>query len=327
VLAIIFVCLMILIALFVLLKGADYLVDGSADLARFLRVSPIVVGLTIMAFGTSLPEFIISFFSALNGQSDIAIGNIVGSNIANLALIVGIGAIVAKNIKVRSTSLMYEMPFLVVSSFLLLILADDFFIFGKDTLTLSRFDGMVLLLVFVIFMSYIFSSIKEQRKTVTKEFSIEFKNKNPLWKNILFVVGGLAALIAGGRIFTLYAGQLADLAGLSGSFIGLTIAALGTSLPELAATITALWKKQGDIALGNIVGSNIFNILFVLGITSMIRPITIDSIILSVDAIVMIFISLVFLVFATKDTNINWTEGTSLLMMYVIYIIFVFWRM
>ena len=326
-LEIMFVLLMIIISLFVLVKGADYLVDGSSDFARFMKISPVIVGLTIVAFGTSLPEFIVSLFSALSGQADISIGNIIGSNIANITLILGVSAIIAKKINLKSKTLIYEFPFLMFSGFLLLILANDFFIFGKNTLSLGRMDGAILITAFLLFMYYIFKTIKSDKKVIKKEFKEEYKHKNPLWKNISYMVGGIVALVIGGKLFTTYAGQLSALAGLSQSFIGLTIAALGTSLPELAASGVAAWKGHGDIAIGNVVGSNIFNVLLVLGATTLIKPIEVNASVLSVDAVIMIFVSLLFLVFATKDLDINRKEGITLLSIYVLYIAFLIWRL
>ena len=326
-LEIFFVLLMVVISLFVLVKGADYLVDGASDFARFMRISPVIVGLTIVAFGTSLPEFIVSLFSALSGQSDISIGNIIGSNIANITLIIGVCVIIAKKIKIKSKTLIYEFPFMIFSSFLLLILANDFFIFGKDTFSLSRFDGIIFTIVFLAFMYYVFKTIKDDKKTIKKEFKEEYKHKNPLWKNISYMVGGIIALVAGGKLFATYAGQLSALAGLSQSFIGLTIAALGTSLPELAASGVAAWKGHGNIAIGNVVGSNIFNILFVLGITTLIKPIEVSASVLSVDAVIMIFVSMIFLVLATRNKAINRKEGIALLSIYVLYIAFAIWRL
>ncbi len=174
-LEILFVFLMIVVSLFVLVKGADYLIDGASDFARFMRVSPIIVGLTIVAFGTSLPEFIVSLFSALSGQPDISIGNIIGSNIANITLIIGVCVIIAKKIKIKSKTLIYEFPFLIFSSFLLLILANDFFIFGEDTFSLGRFDGVIFTIVFLAFMYYIFKTIKDDKKMIKKELQ---KNTN-----------------------------------------------------------------------------------------------------------------------------------------------------
>jgi cation:H+ antiporter len=324
-LEIIFTILMILVSLFVLVKGADYLVDGSSDLARLLKISPILVGLTIVAFGTSLPEFIVSLFSVFAGKADISIGNIVGSNIANIALVIGVCAIITQ-LKVKSKTLIHEYPFMIISSFLLLILASDLFIFGKNEFMLSRIDGMIFLTIFVFFMYYVFRSMKNSRKDVKKEFREEFQHKNSVWKNTLMIVGGIVALVVGGKLFIMFASQLSEIAGLSDSFIGLLIAALGTSLPELATSGVAAWKKQGDIAIGNIVGSNIFNVLFVLGSISLIKPITVNPVILQIDAMIMLFVTGLFLVFSTYGKKITRKEGIILLAIYLLYIASLIWR-
>lgn len=316
---------MILVSLFVLVKGADYLVDGSSDLARLLKISPILVGLTIVAFGTSLPEFIVSLFSVFAGKADISIGNIVGSNIANIALVIGVCAIITQ-LKVKSKTLIHEYPFMIISSFLLLILASDLFIFGKNEFMLSRIDGMIFLTIFVFFMYYVFRSMKNSRKDVKKEFREEFQHKNSVWKNTLMIVGGIVALVVGGKLFIMFASQLSEIAGLSDSFIGLLIAALGTSLPELATSGVAAWKKQGDIAIGNIVGSNIFNVLFVLGSISLIKPITVNPVILQIDAMIMLFVTGLFLVFSTYGKKITRKEGIILLAIYLLYIASLIWR-
>jgi cation:H+ antiporter len=324
-LEILFVVLMIIVSLFVLVKGANYLVDGSADLARLLKISPILVGLTIVAFGTSLPEFIVSLFSVLAGKADISMGNIIGSNIANIALVIGVCAIITQ-LKVKSKTLIHEYPFMIISSFLLLILASDLFIFGKNEFMLSRIDGMIFLTIFVFFMYYVFRSMKNSRKDVKKEFREEFQHKNSVWKNTLMIVGGIVALVVGGKLFIMFASQLSEIAGLSDSFIGLLIAALGTSLPELATSGVAAWKKQGDIAIGNIVGSNIFNVLFVLGSISLIKPITVNPVILQIDAMIMLFVTGLFLVFSTYGKKITRKEGIILLAIYLLYIASLIWR-
>jgi len=316
---------MIIVSLFVLVKGANYLVDGSADLARLLKISPILVGLTIVAFGTSLPEFIVSLFSVLAGKADISMGNIIGSNIANIALVIGVCAIITQ-LKVKSKTLIHEYPFMIISSFLLLILASDLFIFGKNEFMLSRIDGMIFLTIFVFFMYYVFRSMKNSRKDVKKEFREEFQHKNSVWKNTLMIVGGIVALVVGGKLFIMFASQLSEIAGLSDSFIGLLIAALGTSLPELATSGVAAWKKQGDIAIGNIVGSNIFNVLFVLGSISLIKPITVNPVILQIDAMIMLFVTGLFLVFSTYGKKITRKEGIILLAIYLLYIASLIWR-
>ncbi len=320
------VILLIIVSLFVILKGADYLVDGAADFARWLKVSPILVGLTIVAFGTSLPELVVSFFAGINGSADLSIGNIIGSNIFNILVIIGVSALIMP-LKVRSRTLIYEFPFLIISAFILLLLGADWFIFQEQSFSLGRFDGVIFLLIFAFFLLYVYTTAREEQRDVRQQFTAEYKSKNTLWKNSLLIVGGLAALIIGGRIFVMNAEKLAQLAGISEAFIGLTIAAAGTSLPELATSAVAAWKKQSDIAIGNIVGSNIFNILFILGITSLIKPIPVNPVMLATDGIVMIVASLLFLVFATRDRRVVRMEGIVLLACYLAYFGYLVWRL
>lgn len=318
------VIVLIIVSLFVILKGADYLVDGAADFARWLKVSPILVGLTIVAFGTSLPELMVSLFAALNGSPDLSIGNIIGSNILNILVIIGVSAIIMP-LAVRSRTLIYEFPFLIISAFTLMLLSMDWFIFQEQTFSLTRFDGIIFLLILGFFLLYVFTTARQEQKEVRRQFMAEYKNKNPFWKNGLLIVGGLAALIIGGKIFVMNAEKLAQLAGISEAFIGLTIAAIGTSLPELATSAVAAWKKQSDIAIGNIVGSNIFNILFVLGITSLLKPIPVNPAMLATDGIVMIVASLLFLIFATRDRKVVRWEGIVLVMCYLAYFGWLVW--
>lgn len=316
------IILLIVVGIAILVKGADFLVDGAADVARWLKVSPILVGLTIVALGTSLPEFIVSFFSALSGSADISIGNIIGSNIANIALVIGICAIIMP-LKVRSKTLINEFPFLVASSFLLLILANDHFIFAADSFSLGRIDGGIFMVILVLFLFYVYYSMQSSngpKAEVKKEFRSEFQHENSVKKNVTLIVVGMLGLVLGGKLFIIYATKLAQIVGLSETFIGLTIAALGTSLPELASSGVAAWKGQGNIAVGNIVGSNIFNVLFVLGITSFVKPIAVDPSVLAVDGTIMIFLTLLFLFFATTGKSVNRNEGIILVALYIFYI-------
>ena len=308
-----------ILSLIILTKGADVLVDGSADLARFLKVSPILVGLTIVAFGTSLPEFIVSLFAVLSGSADLSVGNIVGSNIANIGLVLGISALFIPLV-VKSTTLMYEFPFMLVSSFLFLLLANDSYLFGKSTFFIGRIDSLILLIIFAIFIIYVYRSLKHQRKEVKKEFAKEYKHLNPLWKNTLMICIGIIMLVVGGKLFVNSASDLAKLFGFSEAFIGVTIVALGTSLPELFTSAVAAYKKEASIAIGNIVGSNIFNILMVLGIVGLIKPIAINQSLLFFDGMIMIGITLLFLLFATIGKNLKRWEGAFLLLSYASYI-------
>ncbi len=309
---------LILFSLLLLVKGANYLVDGAADLALTLRVKPMLIGLTIVAFGTSLPELMVSLFSGLSGNADLSMGNIIGSNIFNIAVIIGLSALLVP-LKITSKTLMYEFPFLIISAFLLLILGNNFFIFRLNTLSLDRIDGIIFLLVFGLFLYYIFISARKDRQQHDKKAAALFRQQNSGWKNAAFIIGGLLVLVIGGKLFTYAATKLAEVAGLSEAFIGLTIAAAGTSLPELFTSVVAARKKQGDIAVGNIVGSNIFNILFVLGITSVIKPLTISPAMLAVDGMVMIAVSGLFLFFAARYGKIGKSAGIILLVSYLLY--------
>jgi len=332
--SIIILILLFIASLVVLIKGADYLVDSAADLAAYLKISPIIIGLTLVAFGTSFPEFIVSLFAVLSGSPNLAIGNVIGSNIANIGLVIGATAILMPLV-VKSKTLIYEMPFMVVSSTLLLLLANDNYLFGQNTFTLGRLDGIIFWVIFVAFIIYIYKSIADQKKektreqkAVKKEFQEEYKkHKNPLWKNILIVLAGLAMVAIGGRLFVYSSSEGALLLGLSEAFIGVTIVALGTSLPELMTCLVAAFKKKGDIAIGSIVGSNIFNVLFVLGTVSLIKPIQLSQSLLFQDGMIMILITLIFLVIATTGRKIERWEGAVLLLSYLAYIGFLIYSL
>lgn len=316
---------LIIVSIYFLVKGADYLVKGSVDIARMLRVSPILVGLTIVAFGTGVPEFVLSIIAGWQKHSDMAIGNILGSNIANIGLILGISAVVQK-LRIHSKTLVYEFPFLIISTFFFLLLAHDFYIYGENTTTLNFLDGTILLIIFGFFLFYIYRSIKEDQKSVKNEFSQALQHKNPVWKNIFLIIGGSAALFLGGGLFVKYAAEIAKAFNLSDAFIGLTLAAIGTSLPELFTSVVAAKQKHPDLAVGNIVGSNIFNLLFTVGIVSFIRPFSIEPSLIVIDGVVMLLFTILFLIFATKSKVIRKKEGIILLIAYFFYLLFLFWR-
>lgn len=317
---IIFLACIFIVSLIALTKGADLLVDGSADFARFLKISPILVGLTVVAFGTSLPEFVVSFISAMFGSSDIAIGNVIGSNIANIGLIIGIAALIAP-LTVESKSLTYEFPFMIISSFLFIILANNMYVYRSSLLGMERLDGIILIVIFIIFFVYIYRSVKK-RDHKAEEFAEAYKHENPLWKNIVLIIGGIIMLTAGGRLFVYSASEIALLFGVSEAFIGLTIVSIGTSLPELFTAVVAAYKGHTDIVIGNVVGSNIFNVLFVLGFTSTFVTLDVNPVLLFVDGIIMLGFTMVFLLFATTDMKVNRIEGGILFLCYFIYIAF-----
>ena len=289
--------------------GADFLVTGSVSLARKYGVSDFVVGAVIVGMGTSMPEFVVSFIGALNDNSDVAIGNVVGSNIFNVLGILGLTAlffpivIYRKNVK-------FELPLCVVVSMLLTLLAFDFFY--SSTAGISRIDCVLLLFIFVAFMYISFVRDRKSASTVIREPATV-----PLWKSIAKVVGGLALLITSCDLFVDNAVTIAKLFGVSEAFISLTLIACGTSLPELAASITAAVKKNTDMALGNIIGSNIFNITFILGLSSMAAPLTSSGITL-VDYAIMIAAAVLTLLLGLKG-RIGRVWGAVMIVCFVVY--------
>lgn len=259
--------LYLIIGLILIILGANGLTDGAASIAKKLKVSSLVIGLTIVGFGTSTPELSVSISSALKGSADIAIGNIVGSNIFNTLFIVGCTAMVAPIVITRNT-IRREIPLCILASVVLLICANDVFLDHAPMNVISSTDGLILLCFFIIFMGY---SIAISKNTNEKATETEIKVL-PLWKSITFIIVGLAALIFGGQLFVNGAIGIARGMGISEAVIGVTIVAVGTSLPELATSVVAAMKKNPEIAIGNIIGSNLFNIFFILGCSATITP-------------------------------------------------------
>lgn len=289
--------------------GADFLVTGSVSLARKYGVSDFVVGAVIVGMGTSMPEFVVSFIGALNDNSDVAIGNVVGSNIFNVLGILGLTAVFFP-IVIDRKNVKFELPLCVVVSILLTLLAFDFFY--SSTAGISRIDGVLLLFIFVAFMYISFVRDRKSASTVIREPATV-----PLWKSIAKVVGGLALLITSCDLFVDNAVTIAKSFGVSEAFISLTLIACGTSLPELAASITAAVKKNTDMALGNIIGSNIFNITFILGLSSMIVPLTSSGITL-VDYAIMIAAAVLTLLLGLKG-RIGRVWGAVMIVCFVVY--------
>ena len=265
--------------LILILLGANGLTDGSASVAKRFRIPPIVIGLTIVAFGTSAPELTVSVSSALKGSADIAIGNVVGSNIFNTLMIVGCTALFAPIVITRNT-LRKEIPLCILSSIILLVCANDVFLDKASENILNRVDG------FAIFMGYTFAiassgpskPIADNAQPAKHSTEEEEIKSLPWWKSTLYIIGGLAALIYGGQLFVDGATGIARSLGVSESIIGLTLVAGGTSLPELATSIVAALKKNPEIAIGNVIGSNLFNIFFVLGCSASITPLHLNGI-------------------------------------------------
>ena len=307
------------IGIVLIIAGANYLTEGASALARRFGGSPLVVGLTIVAFGTSTPELIVSLLSALKGNSDIAMGNVVGSNIFNVLVIGGITALVAPITVTRST-VRREIPLVLLASLVLSVMALDrvFAGTGATENILSRSEGIVLLCFFLIFLTYTFAIAKgdpsdpHTAPAPTKHY--------PLWLLVVFIIGGLGGLVLGGELFVDAASSIARTLGMSEGFIGLTIVAAGTSLPELATSVAAALKKEPEIAVGNIVGSNIFNIFFILGTTATVTPIRIGGV-SSLDFLVMSFSAILLYVFAVLfgQRVIKRAEGAVLVLCFVLY--------
>jgi len=309
--------ILFIIGFFLLIKGADFLVDGSASIAKKLKISGIVIGLTIVAFGTSAPEFIVNIFASAQGNTEIAIGNILGSNIANILLILGISAIIYP-ITAKKNTVLKEIPLSLLAAVVLGLMANDIIIDGADFSGITKIDGFILLSFFIIFLYYTFGITKSDKDIVEEEIKI-FSH----FKSVIFIILGLAGLAIGGKWIVDGAVQIAEFFNISQSLIGLTIVAVGTSLPELATSAVAAYKKQSDIAIGNVVGSNIFNIFWILGVSAVIRPLPFNTS-SNGDITMTIFASIVlFLVmFIGKKRVIERWQGVFMVTTYASYIVF-----
>ncbi|NUJ97728.1 calcium/sodium antiporter [Candidatus Gracilibacteria bacterium] len=299
----------------ILIKSADFLVDGASSFAKKFGISELVIGLTIVAFGTSAPELFVNVFSAMKGETGIALGNILGSNIANILLILGISGFIYP-LKAKTSTVYKEIPFTLLSSFALFFLIfDSFFSQAKENI-LTRGDGLVLLLFFLIFFVYTFGISKQET-----QFFSEKVNEMSIVKSMIYIIGGIIGLALGAELLVRSARAIALSFGVSETFIGLTIVAVGTSLPELMTSIIASKKKNSDIAIGNIIGSNIFNTLFILGITSIIYPLSVESgsIFDVLFMILITFLLLIFLLFVGQREILGRLEGSIFLFLYMSY--------
>ncbi len=306
--------------LVLILLGANYLTDGASALARKMGVSDLMVGLTVVAFGTSMPEFVISLVSAIDGSAELAIGNVVGSNIANILLIGGLTALVHP-IRVEKSVMTREIPMVVVASIALTAMACAPFLDGQGLSALiDRADGIILLLFFVVFMRIMLSGAKTAVPNDPSEQQGAEKKSLKLWLAIVYIAGGLAGLIFGGQWFVDGASDIAKAMGVSEALIGLTIVSVGTSLPELATSVVAAAKGSTGMAIGNIVGANIFNILFVLGATAVVRPLSSGGI-SYVDYCVMTLSAIIFWIMGwlVGKRTITRGEGALLLGLYAGY--------
>jgi len=308
--------LLILIGFVVLIYGANFLVDGASALAAKLKVPNIVIGLTIVAFGTSAPELVVNTIAAINGNPQIVLGNIIGSNIFNIAAILGLSAVVYP-LAVKTNTTWIEIPLALLSVIVVIVMANDVIINKAAVNVITRSEGIILLLFFTIFIAYNIHVSLSNRKV--NEVGVKHY---PLIKSVILIILGLAMLVVGGKLIVEYAVKIAQSFGMSERIIALTIVSVGTSLPELATSIIAVRKRNVDIAIGNVVGSNIFNMFLVLGISSVVAdvPILLEN---QFDLMVNIFFSLVLFLFILigKDRKLDRWEGAIFLGCYIAYLV------
>jgi cation:H+ antiporter len=312
------------IGIYLLVKGANYLVEGSSSLAAKIRVPTIIIGLTIVAFGTSMPELIVNVVAALKGSTQVAFGNIIGSNIANILLVLGLTAIVYP-LKVESSIVRKEIPFSILAVIVLFIVSNYVLIDKINITTLTRVSGLVLLCFFGIFIYYTLDMAKKSKRKIEKK-EIGIKSR-PILLIITMILGGLVGLFIGGRLVVEGAIFTARQLGLSEFLISATIIAIGTSLPELVTGITAAKRKKPSLTMGNAVGSNIFNIFWILGVTAIIAPIIIPSFI-NIDIILLGAFSLLLFafVFIGKQYEIERWQGFVFVFLYIAYLAFIIIR-
>ncbi len=310
---------LLLVGFVVLIKGADYLVGGASSAAKKFGISNIAIGLTVVAFGTSTPELIVSLLSALNGKTDAAFGNVIGSNNFNLLFILGVAGIIYPLVVQRNT-VKFEVPLSLLAALVLYLLVNDSRIWGSTTNILSRWDALILIGFFILFMFYIYRTMTQGTDVNAPEEQI--KLYSPLVSTGLVLVG-IAMLVGGGKLVVDSAIDIAQHFGLSEKLIGLTILAAGTSLPELATSAVAAYRKNTDIAIGNVVGSNIFNIFFILGITGLVSPIPF-SLAMNFDIYVLCGSTVILMIFmfTLNQRKLDRWEAMMLLAGYVAYTVF-----
>jgi hypothetical protein len=297
--------------------GAEFLVDGASSIARKAGISEFVIGLTIIGMGTSAPEFVVSLFAAVKGNADIAVGNVIGSNIFNILLILGITAMILP-IEITESNRKRDIPINIGATLLLVVLGMNGTIFGLGANSLSRIDGIVFILIFIWYM---YTSFKRNESPIADENEKIYS----IGLSTVMVIGGLASLVYGGNIFVDSATNIAKMAGVSDKFIAITLLAGGTSLPELATCIVAAVKNKGQLALGNILGSNIFNILLILGTSAIIRPLSMDSINFVDLSVLMLSVVMIWAsIYTGKKNKLDKAEGLVFLLLEALYLVYLF---
>lgn len=309
--------LLFIVGFVVLIYSAKWLVEGSSSIAKNLQIPDLIIGLTVVAFGTSAPELVVNVIAGITDKPDLAIGNIIGSNISNIMLILGITAIIME-IPVQKSTILSEIPFSLTSALLFGFLANITILDDEPAMSLSRIDGMILILFFFLFLLYIIYMARQNQDIDSEEIG-----DLPNGKAVFYTIGGMIGLFVGGKFVVDNASEIARYWGFSETFIGLTIVGIGTSLPELVTSAIAALKRNADIAVGNIVGSNIFNILWVLGITSLISPLPFN-VISNIDLLVIIGSStllILFMIIGRKYTIDRW-QGYIFILFYVLYLFY-----
>lgn len=315
--------ILLIVGLITLIKGADFLIDGSSSLAKKLGISTLVIGLTVVAFGTSMPELVVNVFASLAGNGDIAFGNIIGSNMSNILLILGVCALITQ-MKIQDSTIWKEIPLAFIGVLVLFIFSNMMLLDNIDIKFLTRSEGLILIIFFLIFLSYVYSMAKSSK--VKKEDDLKIKSLSDL-RTGLYILGGLVALYFGGQWTVNSATTIARSLGISEFLIASTIIAVGTSLPELVTSIKAALKNNVDLAIGNVVGSNIFNVLWILGITAVINPIMFPEFI--VFDLIMLLVAtgaLFAFIFVGKRYYLTKLEGIAFLLLYLIYLVIIILR-
>lgn len=317
--------LLLIVGFLLLIKGADYFVDGSSNVAKLLKVPSIVIGLTVVAFGTSMPEASVSINAALQGNNGLAVSNVLGSNIFNLLMVLGASALM-RPLKTKEDVLNKEFPFSIIITMILFALCTKFDFSGitskKTQFSLGRLSGIILL---VLFIGFVAIQIRDALKARKMEKEAE-ETKELSFPKSLFLIGlGLLGIILGGELVVESASDIAVQFGWSQTFIGLTIVAMGTSLPELVTSMVAAKKGENDLALGNVIGSNIFNILLILGLSATIFPIIV-GVEAVIDMLILSVFSIIGLIMAKSKKTLDKKEGICFILMYVIYFVYIYLR-
>lgn len=317
--------LYLIVGFVLLVKGADFFVEGASSIAKRMHIPTIVIGLTIVAFGTSAPELAVSLSAAIKGSNDIAIGNVVGSNIFNLLVVIGVSAMISP-LTVKRSMIKKDYPLSIFAAVLLGVLCLDSVLFHAKETTLGRMDGVSLLVCFVFFMYITVREGLRGRKDAKKEHEDEVENMSfPIGKSIVLLVVGLAGIVFGGDLSVEGAKEIARAFGLSEALIGLTIVAIGTSLPELVTSIVAAKKGESDIALGNVVGSNLFNIFFILGCSATILPMHVSGTYVY-DIGLLIIVSVLAFIPIAKSKKVGRVMGGVMTLAYVAYTVYLIMR-